>query len=41
MEAAGLDPRELDAMLLTHEHSDHVSGAGVLSRRFERAGVLQ
>lgn len=34
MEAVGLDPRELDAILLTHEHSDHVSGAGVLSRRY-------
>jgi len=34
MEAVGLDPRELDAMVLTHEHSDHVSGAGVLSRRY-------
>jgi phosphoribosyl 1,2-cyclic phosphodiesterase len=34
MEAVGLDPHALDAILLTHEHSDHVSGAGVLSRRF-------
>jgi phosphoribosyl 1,2-cyclic phosphodiesterase len=25
---------QLDAILLTHEHQDHVNGAGVLSRRF-------
>ncbi|MDW5561895.1 MAG: MBL fold metallo-hydrolase [Methanomassiliicoccus sp.] len=35
MEAVGLDPRSLDAILLTHEHSDHTHGAGVLSRRFD------
>jgi phosphoribosyl 1,2-cyclic phosphodiesterase len=35
MEAVGLDPHDLDAILLTHEHSDHVSGAGVLSRRYK------
>jgi phosphoribosyl 1,2-cyclic phosphodiesterase len=33
MEGVGLDAHDLDAILLTHEHSDHVSGAGVLSRR--------
>lgn len=35
MGAVGLDPHDLDAILLTHEHSDHVSGAGVLSRRYD------
>lgn len=35
MEEVGLDPREMDAILITHEHSDHVSGAGVLSRRYK------
>lgn len=35
MEGVGLDPHDLDAILLTHEHSDHVSGAGVLSRRYD------
>ncbi len=30
---AGLDARTLSAILITHEHSDHVKGAGVLSRK--------
>lgn len=29
----GKDVEEVSAILLTHEHNDHVSGAGVLSRR--------
>lgn len=35
MEQAGVGPKELRAILLTHEHSDHASGAGVLSRRYK------
>lgn len=30
----GLTPGELDAVLLSHEHGDHVKGAGPLSRKF-------
>ncbi len=30
-----LDPEYLDAIIVTHEHSDHVQGVGVLSRRFK------
>ena len=33
MSAAGLNPAALRALLITHEHSDHVKGAGVLSRK--------
>ncbi|MCI5150507.1 MAG: MBL fold metallo-hydrolase [Candidatus Electrothrix sp. MAN1_4] len=28
-------PEELDAILITHEHGDHISGVGVLSRRYK------
>jgi len=27
----GLRPEELKAILITHEHSDHVKGAGIIS----------
>lgn len=30
-----IDPNNLDAILISHEHTDHVIGAGVLSRRFK------
>ena len=32
--ARNLAPEKLDAIIVTHEHSDHVKGAGILSRRF-------
>lgn len=31
---AGSSIREINAILLTHEHSDHVKGVGVLSRKY-------
>lgn len=34
MERAGLSPADLSAILITHEHSDHIAGAGILSRRY-------
>jgi phosphoribosyl 1,2-cyclic phosphodiesterase len=30
-----LDGSDIDAIFVTHEHSDHVSGIGVLSRRYD------
>lgn len=33
--AAGLEPSGIRALLITHEHSDHVKGAGVLSRKLD------
>ncbi len=33
LESAGLDPKGLSAVLLSHEHNDHIRGVGVLSRR--------
>ena len=31
----GLSGDDIDAILITHEHIDHISGAGVVSRRFD------
>lgn len=31
----GVDPKELQAILITHEHTDHIRGAGVLARRYK------
>src|ERR1700729_1126292 len=33
MALAGEDPSSLDAILITHEHQDHIAGLGVLARR--------
>jgi phosphoribosyl 1,2-cyclic phosphodiesterase len=34
LESIDVDPQMLDAVIVSHEHSDHVSGVGVICRRF-------
>ena len=31
----GLSPSEIDGILITHEHSDHIAGLGILARKYE------
>ncbi len=33
--ACGLSPERLDAILISHEHTDHIQSAGVLARRYK------
>ena len=35
LNAVNISPESLSAIIITHEHSDHVKGAGILSRRFK------
>lgn len=35
LDAIAEDPRGIGAIMVTHEHSDHIHGVGVLSRRFD------
>jgi len=35
LQNTGTEAKSLDALILSHEHRDHVSAAGTLSRRFE------
>lgn len=35
LNSIGVDCNDIDAILITHEHSDHTQGAGILSRRFD------
>ena len=35
LKAVGVSADALDAILITHEHSDHIKGAGILSRRHD------
>lgn len=34
LQRLGVDPASLDAILVTHEHGDHLSGVGRLARRY-------
>lgn len=35
LERVGVDPKAIRAIIVSHEHSDHVKGVGVLSRRYK------
>lgn len=35
LEGIGIDPHDLDGIVITHEHSDHIKGIGVLMRRYD------
>lgn len=34
LEQIGVDPHEIQGVFITHEHSDHIQGAGIISRRY-------
>ena len=35
LESRDLSPKDLNAIIVTHEHSDHIRGVGILSRRYK------
>ena len=38
LNSLGLTGRDLDGILVTHEHMDHVAGLGVMARKYEEDG---
>lgn len=34
LRSIGVEPQSLSGILITHEHSDHISGAGVMARKY-------
>ena len=35
LKSIGRDPREISAVLITHEHSDHISGLATLAKKLK------
>ena len=35
LNSLGISARDLDGILITHEHADHISGIGVMARKYE------
>lgn len=35
LDSIGVNPKDLHGILITHEHSDHIKGLGVMARRYE------
>ena len=35
MNVSGIEPSSIEGILITHEHSDHTSGAGIMARRLD------
>ena len=39
LDACGVDPSRISDVLITHEHTDHTKGLGVVVRGFEKMGI--
>lgn len=35
LSSLGVSPRDLDGILITHEHADHIAGIGVMARKYQ------
>lgn len=40
LNSLGLTGRDLDGILVTHEHMDHVAGLGVMARKYDVPSML-